>query len=148
MPHKFGRTVITSIVFFSLFFFVGSFFLLYFRLENWACVIGPLATSYAVMHSLKLSREDLFSAKLLQAAAAVSGLPILLAIFLLTGDREGAVSSVPLSLGGGPKPTNDYFAGLITFLVAANLFGLLPSFLLNMIQSMFTLPKFRRAARA
>lgn len=140
MPKKFLLIILTSFVFFTLFFFLSSFVVIYVYAENWACVVFPPVVAYFVLAGLRLKREPKLTAKVLQAVSAVSGLPMLLALFFLAG--EAILRPGIISLGQGISPViPDFFASFFSLVIMCNLIGLVPAFITALVVTGFVLPK-------
>lgn len=140
MPKKFLLIILTSFVFFTLFFFISSFVVIYVYAENWACVVLPPIIAYFVLAGLRLKREPKLTAKVVQAVSAVSGLPLLLALFFLAG--EAIIRPGVISLGQGLSPMiPDYFASFFSLVIMCNLIGLVPAFVVALVVTGFLLPK-------
>lgn len=140
MPKRFFLTILCSFVFFTLFFFLCSFVMIY--RAHWGdplAWVGPSVVAFFVLAGLGLRRATTFRAKALQAAAAVSGLPILFGLFL--GFGEKLVKPGVISLGEGVhNALPDFFASFFSLVTAGTLFGLIPAFFVGLATALFYLP--------
>lgn len=143
MPKRFFLIVLCSFVFFTLFFFLCSFVMIY--RTGWGdplAWVGPSVVTFFVLAGLGLRRANHFPAKALQAAAAVSGLPILFALFL--GFGENLVKPAVIALGEGMQGMRDvmpdFFASFFSLVTAGTLFGLIPAFFIGLATALFYLP--------
>jgi len=140
MPKRFFLILLCSFVFFTLFFFLCSFVMIY--RPGWGdplAWVGPSVVTFFVLSGLGLKRAGHIGAKILQAAAAVSGLPILLGLFFFFGEK--LVKPGVIALGEGVQNAlPDFFASFFSLVFAGSLFGLIPAFFVGLATSLFYLP--------
>ena len=140
MPKRFFLILLASFVFTTLVFFLSSFVMLYWPVfGNPAAWVGPSLVSFFSLSGAGVKKETRFVSKVLQAVAAVGGLPVHLAFFFFAGERVVRPAVVSLGQGfGGQLP--DFFASFYSLVVAGSLMGLVPAFFVALATAYLYLP--------